>query len=180
MASRGASWAPLGASQGPLGASRGIPGELLARLGALLGRAFFEIKHILDSILVAKRVPRGSHFGSQDGSKIDQKSDSKTKTKKRCSWDALDLPFPPPSALSRLRRRKCHSFFDLSKPHFLHLMFFAFFASSWGPLGLHFGPLWAPKLAPFWPFLALGSLLDTLCLPKRRLSGNSRKTNRIQ
>ena len=48
---------------------------------------------------------------------------------------------------------------------------------SWAPLG---GPLEA-LLGPLWGqvllFLALGSLLDTLHLPKRRFSGNTTKTN---
>ena len=41
------------------------------------------------SILVAKRVPRGRHFESQNDTKIDPKLRSKFKTEKFASWDRL-------------------------------------------------------------------------------------------
>ena len=40
-------------------------------------------------ILVAKRVPKGRHFGSQNGIKIDPKMRSKFKIEKIASWDRL-------------------------------------------------------------------------------------------
>ena len=40
-------------------------------------------------ILGANRVPKGRHFGSQNGSKIDPKTRSKFKSEKAASWDRL-------------------------------------------------------------------------------------------
>ena len=39
--------------------------------------------------MAPKRVPQGSHFGSQNESKIVPKTGTKTKTKKRLSWEPL-------------------------------------------------------------------------------------------
>ena len=39
--------------------------------------------------MVAKRVPKGRHFGSQNGTKIDPKLRSKFKSEKVASWDRL-------------------------------------------------------------------------------------------
>ncbi len=43
----------------------------------------------LFSILVAKRVPKGRHFGSQNGAKIDPKTRSKFKSEKVASQERL-------------------------------------------------------------------------------------------
>ena len=82
---------PLGLLWSSSGASRGVPGELLGRLGALLGRSFVEIKcsSILGSILAPKRVPKGRHLGSPNGAKIDQQKRCKFKSEKITSWSRL-------------------------------------------------------------------------------------------
>ena len=66
----GPSWPILGPSWGDLGLSWGH-------------LEFFGL------ILVAKRVPKGRHFGSQNGIKIDPKMRSKFKSEKIASWDRL-------------------------------------------------------------------------------------------
>ena len=57
------------------------------------------------------------------------------------------------------------------------------FGRLFGPFGLSLGVVLGASWGPFWGqvllFLALGSLLDTLRLPKRRFSANTSKTNRI-
>ena len=42
-------------------------------------------------VLVAKRMPKGRHFGSQNGTTMDPKLRSKFKTEKFASWDRLGL-----------------------------------------------------------------------------------------
>ena len=41
------------------------------------------------SIWVAKRMPKGRHFGSQNGTKIDPKSKLKFKREQLASWERL-------------------------------------------------------------------------------------------
>ena len=57
------------------------------------------------------------------------------------------------------------------------------FGCLFGPFGLSLGVVLGASWGPFWDqvllFLALGSLLDTLRLPKRCFSGNTSKTNRF-
>ena len=67
-----ASWGVLRLS----GASGGSLGRVLGALGAILERPFeqFNFGSIFLSILVAKRVPKGRHLGTQNGAQDDQKS----------------------------------------------------------------------------------------------------------
>ena len=87
----GSSWVVLGWSWGVLGRSWGGPGEVLGGLVAILGRHFerSNFRSIFGSILVAKRVPKGRHFGSQNGAKTDPKTMSKFKSEKVTSWKRL-------------------------------------------------------------------------------------------
>ena len=55
----------------PLGAILGRLGAKLGGLGATFGA--FGMLIIFGTILGAKRVPTGRHFGSQNGAKTDQK-----------------------------------------------------------------------------------------------------------
>jgi len=95
----GCSWVPLGCFLGPLGcllgplgaASWGLLGVTWEPLGGLLGRLgrVFDASWILGSILGAKRGPKGRHFGSQNGTKIDPKLKCKLNGKKITSWSRL-------------------------------------------------------------------------------------------
>ena len=55
--------------------------------GRLLG--YFNFSYFFGAILGAKRVPKGRHFGSQNGAKIDPKSRCKFKSEKVTSWSRL-------------------------------------------------------------------------------------------
>ena len=55
--------------------------------GRLLG--LFDFFIFFGTILGAKRVPKGRHFGSPNGAKIDQKMRCKLKSKKVASWNRL-------------------------------------------------------------------------------------------
>ena len=59
------------------------------------------------------------------------------------------------------------------------LVFGRLFGAFSAPLGIVLGTSWGPFWGQVLLFLALGSLLNTLRLPKRRFSGNTSKTNRI-
>ena len=67
------SWAVLGRNWGGLGATFGALRFLM----------------IFKSILEAKRVPKGRHFGSQNGAKNDPKSRCKFNSEKITSWSRL-------------------------------------------------------------------------------------------
>ena len=56
-------------------------------LGRLLGHLIFLL--FFGAVLGAKRVPKGTHFGSQNGAKIDQKKRCKFKSEKVTSWSRL-------------------------------------------------------------------------------------------
>ena len=71
----------------PLGAILGRLGEKLCGLGATFGALDFLC--FFGAILGAKRVPKGRHFGSQNGAKIDQKKRCKFKSEKVTSWSRL-------------------------------------------------------------------------------------------
>ena len=89
---------PLGASWGDLGGPSGDLGGVWSGLGPILERLFEQsdfrsifLSFFLRfwSVLVAHRVPKGSHFGSQNGAKIDPKTGSKFKTEKVASGKRL-------------------------------------------------------------------------------------------
>ena len=79
----GASWSLLE----PLGAILGRLGAKLCGLGATFGALDFLL--FVGAILGAKRVPKGRHFGTQNGAKIDQKKRCKFKSEKVTSCTAL-------------------------------------------------------------------------------------------
>ena len=83
----GASWEPLAASWCLLGRSWAVLGRNCVVLGRLLGHLIFFL--FFGAILGAKRVPKGRHFGSQNGAKIDQKKRCKFKSEKVTSWSRL-------------------------------------------------------------------------------------------
>ena len=56
-------------------------------LGRLLGHLIF--LSFIGAIWGAKRVPKGRHFGSQNGATIDQKKRCKFKSEKVTSWSRL-------------------------------------------------------------------------------------------
>ena len=89
---------PLGVLFGLLGALLGASWSLLGRSWAVLGRNWvvlgrllghFDLLLFFGTILGAKRVPKGRHFGSQNGAKIDQKKRCKFKSEKVTSWSRL-------------------------------------------------------------------------------------------
>ena len=95
---RGGLWGgpgrPLGGSGGVwegLGGARGGSRALLGRswggFGAILEAILSpdDARSIFGPILVAKRVPQGRRFGSQNGAKIDPKTGSKFKSEKSAS-----------------------------------------------------------------------------------------------
>jgi hypothetical protein len=91
---REASWGVLGHSGRLRGASWEGLGRSWGDLGATLEAVRFRIVFL--SILSAKRVPKGRHFGSQNGAKIDpkiiQNRSRFSRAKKypsRSSWDRL-------------------------------------------------------------------------------------------
>ena len=57
--------------------------------GRLLG--LFDFFIFFGTILGATRVPKGRHFGSPNGAKIDQKTRCKLKSKKGTSWSRLGV-----------------------------------------------------------------------------------------
>ena len=71
----------------PLGAILGRLGEKLCGLGATFGALVLFL--FFGAILGAKRVPKGRHFGSQNGAKIDLKQRCKFKSEKVTSWSRL-------------------------------------------------------------------------------------------
>ena len=83
----GASWEPLRASWSFLGRSWAVLGRNYVVLGRLLGHLIFLL--FFGAVLGAKRVPKGTHFGSQNGAKIDQKKRCKFKSEKVTSWSRL-------------------------------------------------------------------------------------------
>ena len=87
----GSSWMVLGWSWGVLGCSWGGPGAVLGGLVAIFKRHLEQSNFWLFFwwILVAKRVSKGRHFGSENGIKIDPKTRSKFKSQKVASWDRL-------------------------------------------------------------------------------------------
>ena len=78
---------------GRLGAKLCGPGTTFGALDIIIIIYFFE------AILRAKRVPKGRHFGSQSGAKIDQQKRCKFKSEKVTSWSRLG------AILSRYPRR---------------------------------------------------------------------------
>ena len=76
---------------GPPEGSGGHLGRVLGGLGAILEGLFeqFNVRSIFGLILVAKRVPKGRHLESQNGTKIDPKTRSKFKSEKVASWERL-------------------------------------------------------------------------------------------
>ena len=90
-----ASWGAFWASRGSLGSLLEPLGAILGRLGAKLcglGATFGALDLFIfffGAILGAKRVPKGRHFGSQNGAKIDQKKRCKFKSEKVTSWSRL-------------------------------------------------------------------------------------------
>ena len=81
-------------------------------------------------------------------------------------------PAPHISIFSRARNRpKINEIFDLV------------FGCLFDPFGLSLGVVLGASWGPFWGqvllLLTLGSLLDTLRLPKRCFSGNTSKSNRF-
>ena len=86
-----ASWRPLGVSWRPLEASWGDLGSSWGEIGVVLGdfwSTLFFYK-FFGMILEAKRVPKGRHFGRQNGAKINKKSRCKFKSGKVTSWSHL-------------------------------------------------------------------------------------------
>ena len=77
----------LGASWSLLGRSWAVLGRNWVVFGRLLGH--FDFCSFFGTILGAKRVPKGRHFGDQNGSKIDQKKRCKFKSEKVTSWSRL-------------------------------------------------------------------------------------------
>ena len=77
----------LGASWSLLGRSWAVLGRNWVVLGRLLGH--FDLSSFFGTILGAKRVPKGRHFGSQNRPKIDQKKRCKFKSEKVTSWSRL-------------------------------------------------------------------------------------------
>ena len=105
---------------------------------------------------------RGSDFGTKrhpEGGILGAKAEQKM------ILGASYLPFPLPSALGEVTRRKCHLFFDLSKPHFFHLIFLLLFCSllgsSWAPFWTPLGPQVGSILALFGSWIALGYALSS-------------------
>ena len=89
-----ASWGAFWASQGSLGSLLEPLGAILGRLGAKLGglgATFGALTFLMIfwSDFGAKRVPKGRHFGSPNGAKIDQKTRCKFKSEKVTSWSRL-------------------------------------------------------------------------------------------
>ena len=82
-----ASWGSLGSLLEPLGAILGRLGTKLCGLGATFGALDFCM--IFWSDFGAKRVPKGKHFGSQNGAKINKKKRCKFKSEKVISWSRL-------------------------------------------------------------------------------------------
>ena len=82
LAALGRSWAALGPFLAALGSLLVRLGLILEPLGAILGRlgakldslgttfGHFDLLLFFGAILGAKRVPKGRHFGSQNGAKI--------------------------------------------------------------------------------------------------------------
>ena len=87
----------LGASWSLLGPSRAVLGRHWGGFGPLWGH--FDFYVFLGLILGAKRVPKGRHFGRQNGAKIDPKSRCKFKSEIITSWSRLG------SKLARFRFR---------------------------------------------------------------------------
>ena len=92
-----------GGQNGPLGRSWAVWGSLWESLGALLGWSWGDFSNIwsLDrffsifgSVWGAKRVPKGTPLGSQNGQKIDPKSRAKIKSEKIASWAQLGSILP--------------------------------------------------------------------------------------
>ena len=97
-ASGGVRGGPGGVLGGP-GGVRGGLGRVLGGLGAILERPFepSDFGLIFVSILNAKRVPKGSHLGRQNGAKIDPKTIQNRsrfarakKIVQRASWGPLE------------------------------------------------------------------------------------------
>ena len=76
----GASWSLLGRSWAVLGRNWVVLGRLLVH---------FDFGLFFGTILGAKRVPKGRHFGSQNGAKIDQKKRCRFRSEKDTSWSRL-------------------------------------------------------------------------------------------
>ena len=94
----GAILGPLGVLFGLLGSLSGASWSLLGRSWAVLGRNWVVLERLLGhfdfrlffrTILGAKRVPKGRHFGSQNGAKIYQKRRCKSESEKVTSWSGL-------------------------------------------------------------------------------------------
>ena len=91
MSFLGVSWEALGSLLEPLGAILGRLGAKLCGLGATFGALDFLL--LFGAILVAKRVPKGRHFGSQNGANIDKQKRCKFKSEKVTSWSRLGAIF---------------------------------------------------------------------------------------
>ena len=141
----GLSWEPVGVSSGDLEPSWV---ELEVVVGGFGGTSIF---HALGKHFWNKRAPRGRHFGSQSGAKIDLGS--------------FLSPLPSSFGLLFLSSLSFAFFFSFH---------FSFSAPSWPPLGLHFGPSWAPKLAPCWPNMRPSRLLKPHFFPKLNFQKNER------
>ena len=70
-----------------LGRSWAVLGRNCVVLGRLLGHLIFFL--FFGAILGAKRVPKGRHFGSQNGAKINRKKRCKFKSEKVTSWSHI-------------------------------------------------------------------------------------------
>ena len=83
-----ASWVSLGLLLEPLGS---LSGGSWGGLGAVLRQACRTRRPLINfgSILREKRVPKGRHFGRQNGVKIDPKSKCKFKNEIITSWSRL-------------------------------------------------------------------------------------------
>ena len=86
-ASWGAFWASWGSLGSLLGRSWAILGRNWGGFGPLLGH--FDFYYFFGVILGAKKVPKGRHFGRQNGAKIDPKSRCKFKSEIVTSWSRL-------------------------------------------------------------------------------------------
>ena len=155
------SWGRPGTSWGVPGRLLGPPGDLLGCPGASRGSSWRVLGLSWGDLFSRLNlIDFGFDFGAQEGvilgAKMGPKWSKHRIQKRRRKKDALDLPFPPPSALSRPGARKPHSFFDLSKLHLFHfiflLLFCSFLAPSWAPcwslLGTQVGSIlaqYAPK-----------------------------------
>ena len=116
-----------------------------------MGRHFEQsnFRSIFCPILVAKRVPKGRHFGSQNGTKIDPKTRSKFKSEKVASWDRLGSIWDrfggcPGGILGGSWAVLGRSWSDFLSSS----IFDRFFDRFWSPKGCPKGGIWGAKTEP--------------------------------